>query len=396
LVILDYVLRIVDPVLIDVSRLVYRRLAAQLPTGVDRVSLAYLRHFSGRARAVVSLGSFSSVLSNAESGLAFEALLDGRTQDRATAIRLIREALVRGLGGLRVADQVLLNTGHLGIEHNGYLVQLRRRGVRPVFMVHDLIPITHPEYCRPGEMERHVARIRNMITWGCGIITNSRDTLDTLTTFAGRNGLVLPPAVVASLAPGLAGWSAGPRPIVEPYFVMLGTIEPRKNHWMVLQIWRRLVESMGTSAPRLVLIGQRGWECENVVDLLERCQELNGVVIERTRCNDQELATYLQHAQALLFPSFVEGYGLPLAEALAHGVPVLASDLGVFREIAGEVPEYIDPLDGRRWMELIVDYANLVGSLRSAQMSRVANFQSTTWARHFEIVDSFLARLGAS
>ena len=144
---------------------------------------------------------------------------------------------------------------------------------------------------------------------------------------------------------------------------------------------------MGTSAPRLVLIGHRGWECENVVDLLERCQELNGVVIERSRCSDQELATYLQHAQALLFPSFVEGYGLPLAEALAHGVPVLASDLGVFRDIAGEVPEYMDPLDGRRWMELIVDYANLAGSLRSAQMSRVARFQSTTWARHFEIVD---------
>ena len=166
LVILDYLLQIVDPVLIDVSRLVYRRLAAHLPTGVDRVSLAYLRHFSGRARAVVSLGSFSSVLSIAESELAFEALLDGRTQDRATAIRIIAEAVLRGLGGLRVADQVLLNTGHLGIEHNSYLVQLRRRGVRPVFMVHDLIPITHPEYCRPGEMDRHVARVSE--TWSPG------------------------------------------------------------------------------------------------------------------------------------------------------------------------------------------------------------------------------------
>src|SRR5580698_988440 len=99
--------------------------------------------------------------------------------------------------------------------------------------------------------------------------------------------------------------------ISEPYFVILGTIEPRKNHWLLLQVWRRLVERLGDRTPRLVVIGQRGWECENAVDMLERCEELRGVVTELPACPDVELTSYLRHARALLFPSFAEGYGMP-------------------------------------------------------------------------------------
>jgi len=145
-----------------------------------------------------------------------------------------------------------------------------------------------------------------------------------------------------------------------PYFVVLSTIEPRKNHWFLLQMWRRLVETMGDSAPRLVIIGQRGWECENVAYMLERSEKLKGFVFEYSNCTDEELATYLHHAQALLFPSFAEGYGMPLVEALAFGVPVIASDLPVFREVAGEIPEYVDPLDGKRWAELVKEYTNRI------------------------------------
>jgi len=163
---------------------------------------------------------------------------------------------------------------------------------------------------------------------------------------------------------------------------------------MILHVWRRLVERLWAKAPRLVVIGQRGWECENVVDLLERCQELRGFVIERNACSDAELVTHLHHAQALLMPSFAEGYGLPVIEALSLGTPVIASDLPVFREIAGEVPEYVDPLDGQRWMALIGEYADPASERRKAQLSRMAGLRLTTWDDHFRIVDDFLAELG--
>lgn len=70
--------------------------------------------------------------------------------------------------------------------------------------------------------------------------------------------------------------------MIEHYFVVLGTIEPRKNHLLLLQVWRQLIEELGLAAPRLVIIGQRGWECEQVVDLLDRCEVLRGVVLEKT------------------------------------------------------------------------------------------------------------------
>jgi glycosyltransferase involved in cell wall biosynthesis len=184
-----------------------------------------------------------------------------------------------------------------------------------------------------------------------------------------------------------------PRPAPGPYFVILGTIEPRKNHLLLLHLWLEIVQRPDAPPPRLYVVGQRGWECDDVVDLLERCAPLKGVVIERNRCDDAEVAALLQHARALLMPTFAEGYGLPVAEALAAGTPVIASDLPVFREVAGEVPEYVDPVDGRRWMELILDYARPDSARRAAQLERIETHRPMTWARHFEIVDRFLETL---
>jgi glycosyltransferase involved in cell wall biosynthesis len=87
------------------------------------------------------------------------------------------------------------------------------------------------------------------------------------------------------------------------------------------------MEELGAAAPRLVLIGQRGWETENAIDMLERCPTLRGVVFERANVPDVEAARLVKGARALLLPSFAEGFGFPLVEALALGVPVLCSDL---------------------------------------------------------------------
>ena len=84
---------------------------------------------------------------------------------------------------------------------------------------------------------------------------------------------------------------------------------------------------------------------------------------------------------------------MPLVESLAHGVPVIASDLGVFREVGGDVPDYLDPLDGRAWYEMILDYASQVSKMRDAQCRRLSAFTPATWGQHFEIVDAFLDQL---
>jgi glycosyltransferase involved in cell wall biosynthesis len=383
--------------LIDITRLLGRRMQGRLPTGVDRVSLEYVRYFGGRSTALVRFGGQWIELSRQDSERIFEALLSPSENFHSLTRWAVTRAFPRSLGRRYAASRFLFNTGHSGLEKMDYVHRLQRSGLKPLFFVHDLIPLTHPEYCRPGELERHRTRMNAVLGTGHGVIANSAATLEGLAAYAAANDQRMPPAVVAPLAPAQLPLPVAPaRPLNEPYFVMLGTIEPRKNHWLLLQLWRQLIERLGEAAPRLVVIGQRGWECENVVDLLERCEPLQGFVFEQPACTDTELVSWLRHAQALLFPSFTEGYGMPLVEALALRVPVIASNLPVFREIAGDIPEYVDPLDGNRWRELITAYAPAESRIRGTQCQRMAEFIVPTWEAHFEQVEALMERLNAA
>ncbi len=382
-------------VLIDVTRLVTRRMQGTLPTGVDRVSLEYLRHFREYAVAVVRLGAVWMTFSPALSARLFDELLvSGRGQWQVLAWVLVRSCFSCRLG-LPRGKHFFLNTGHSGIERPGYAAKLRKSGVRPLFFVHDLIPISHPEYSRPREADRHHRRLETMLSLGLGLITNSRHTREALENYAPRYGWPVPACIVAPLAPARLPPPPKERPLDCPYFVVLGTIEPRKNHLLLLHIWRDLVAKHGSAAPRLVVIGQQGWECEQVMDVLERCESLHGFVLEKPHCADAELSIWLHHAQALLLPSFAEGFGLPLVEALTAGVPVVASQLSVFREIARDIPEYLNPLDGIGWRRMILDYAAPNSPRRAAQLRRLESFRAPTWNDHFTLVDALIARIGA-
>lgn len=379
--------------LIDISRVAIRCSRGRLPTGIDRVCLAYVRHFGSTARAVIRKGRWTWILPHAPSQQLFTLLLAPSPGWGRILSKLLLTNLPLPFAGQVAPGAILLNVGHNGIERPEYADWLARYQLRPLYMVHDLIPLTHPEFCRPAEDLRHDLRLRTILTTAAGVITNSRATLDALTAFADRTGLPLPPTTAALLAAWDLPAPAAARPVSYPYFLMLGTIEPRKNHWLILQLWRRLIETVGAAAPRLVLIGQRGWECENIVDMLERCALLRDHVVELPECSDAELANYLAHAQALLFPSFTEGFGIPAAEALSLGTPVIASEIPVFREIFADVPDYCDPLDGMAWLQAIRDYSDPAGARRTQQIRRLRNFSLPTWPDHFQQVEALLDQL---
>jgi glycosyltransferase involved in cell wall biosynthesis len=380
-------------VLIDVSRLLDRRMRRRLPTGIDRVSLEYVKHFNGRASALVRYAGEWIEFSRSESERVFDILLSSSGNFNLLIRRMVARAFFGSAGRHPTSPRFLFNTGHSGLETADYVRRLNRSRLKPLFFVHDLIPLSHPEYCRAGAPELHRKRIRTVLECAEGVIANSASTLEELTDYAKANRYAMPPSVVALLAsPALPAPNENAS-LSKPYFLMLGTIEPRKNHWLVLQLWRRLVEQLGDAAPRLVIVGQRGWKCENVLDLLQRCETLKGFVVEYRSCTDGQLASLLRHTQALLFPSFAEGYGMPLVEALALGAPVIASNLPVFREIAGDIPEYIDPLDGRRWGEVIAEYALPSSQLRQQQCDRLSGFVAPSWEAHFGHVEALMEKL---
>jgi glycosyltransferase involved in cell wall biosynthesis len=100
----------------------------------------------------------------------------------------------------------------------------------------------------------------------------------------------------------------------------------------------------------------------------------------------------LRNARALLMPSFAEGYGMPVAEALSMGTPVICSDLLALREAGGAVPDFLDPLDGPAWRVHIEDY-HYIGSRYAAQMQRMTQWRPPSWDAHIDIVCSAIDAL---
>ena len=377
-------------VLIDITRLLHRFMGKRLPTGVDRVSLAYIGHYGPTARAVFRHNGGKFVFRRAESATLFKwALSLGST---GSPLPTIYKGLLAGCLVQGVAGRLLFNTGHSGLESDDYVTMLRQQRVKPIFMVHDLIPLTHPQYCRAGEHDRHLTRLRNAVRVASGIVCNSQATLDGLRALCDEQRWALPPSVVALLAPEPVSAARLTRPMDAPYFVFVSTIEPRKNHLMILKVWQHLAAQLGDQAPHLVIIGQRGWDYGEVVDLLED-PTLKSLVTEIPACTDPEMVNYLQHARAMLFPSFTEGFGMPVVEALAQGLPVIASDLPVFREFAGDIPDYIDVSDEARWAATVINYAAADSALRAQQLVRMENYVPPSWAGHFSQVDALLATL---
>lgn len=383
-------------IVLDLSRLVSRILHST-PTGVDRVEMAYARELMN---AIPNRLSFSAVHPSSIYGrlpfraaAAFldrvESLWQGDTVGARTR-RQIWAAAASATGALRprsiprkAGRRVLLQVSphHLHREAQTATI-LKREGAKFVCLLHDLIPIEHPEYARANGTALHLRRIGTVSRLADAVIVNSDATKQAFLPYVRSAGRDIP-VHVAHL-----GIEPRPRPVVapasseRPYFVCLSTIEPRKNHLLLLNIWRRLLSESNGEAPRLILIGRRGWENENIIDMLDRCPVLHAGVEEYSGLPDRKVQSLLAGARALLMPSFAEGYGLPVAEALDLGVPVICSELPVFREVGRDVPEYIDPLDGVGWIKAIREYTAVPAPRRQAQMARMAGWSATRWPDH--------------
>lgn len=378
-------------VLLDVSRLVWRSWRGGLPTGVDRVCEAYVDHYRNRARAVVQRRGRYLVLDADHSDRLFDLFRRGRPGFRPRFAALIASALL-SRGKQRASSGLLyLNVGHTGLNEPSLPHWVAQNRLRAIYFVHDLIPLTHPQYCRAGEVDKHARRMETVLASAAGVIGNSQATIEDLRAFADARGQPMPPAVASFIAGPPLPATLAPASLDRPYFITVGTIEGRKNHLLLLRIWERLVLKLGAKTPLLLIVGQRGWEATEALAILDG-GSLNTHVRELGSCADDELANLVAGARALLMPSFTEGYGLPVAEALTLGTPVIAGDLPVYREFAADIPTYIDVLDEGAWERAISDFLE-DGPERERQRQAVRHFTPPDWPSHFRRVDQWLATL---
>lgn len=404
-------------ILFDASRLLTRT-TRDAPTGIDRVCLAYaewlIDHPLFRMVPVKGRAGQLAMVDNQwfrQQMTALRARWDGsshkplRREDLALLAALAQEtrparslhspvpveaakpklrkrAFKQFIRARRVetipSALAYINVGHTGLNEPEPLATLKAAGITTILMVHDLIPLTHPEYCRPGDDEKHRHRMTHALTMGDHIIANSQYTADELHSFAAAHNLPSVPTQVAHLGIEKRLIDTTPSCSARPYFVHIGTIEARKNLAFLLTVWRRLEETMKEKTPSLVLVGQYGWENENVLDLLERSPNLQGLVHQISGISDDGLATLLSGARALVAPSSVEGFDLPAVEASAMGLPIIASDIPAHRELTPHA-RLVDPIDGPGWVSALQDW--------TLNPPTAPSYKAPTWEAHFKLIE---------
>ncbi len=362
-------------VLFDVSRLLRSRNRA-FGTGVDRIDLAVglnlveqfgpRCHFlhagpAGIARIPHTLGrTLLEHLDAAWNGTGAAEL------SVAATLQLTIEPHLRAFNRFAWKQVVRPHTTYVVASHSG--LGKVRNGMRyldpnkvmhRIIYLHDIIPLEMPEYQRPHTSTEFRNYLRELTDAPVTITSNSDDTDRRVRKLATRERwqvekfivakpvLTAQPLASTTLRHEVTDFLSDPR----PFFVMVGTIEPRKNHLLLLNLWRQFAQEEGS--PRLCIIGKRGWENENVLDMLDRCEAIRGSVAEFGSLRDQEVQMLMRASKALLYPSFTEGLGIPMLEAAALDVPCIASDIPVFREIAPADTIFLDPLDGPAWKRAI-------------------------------------------
>ncbi len=381
------------------------RRAGRVWTGVDRVELAYIEALIaddvpvwGLARTPLGYvlldsagltafhkgltaaapSSSLDILSRLQRGMhpaARAALSDAR--------RLaVARCLPRGLAGMLQrhlpARTAYLNIGHSNLSTRVLSAVRALPDSRIAVFVHDVIPLEYPRYQRAGTVEVFEQKMQRARRFGDLLIYNSADTQARTERVMAPWGPV-PQGIVAHLGtiPPVVVDAEVPEGLLpeRPYFVTVGTIEPRKNHALLLDVW----ENLGSDAPMLLICGSRGWNNDAVFARLDalgpeaRVREVAGL-------SDGALASLVKGAQGLLFPSHAEGYGLPAIEALQLGTPVMCSNMATFREILANKAQYIDDSDHKLWEEYVKEW-----SQRSRDAHQVRDFEAPTWEAHFKV-----------
>lgn len=406
------------------------------PRGIDRVELAYARHFLHRwpgdclavlptiwgvrcfereraLRGIAALETLwqeaavepwhDSVYVRTKSFLAGDAVeasqgkqltptILKQTQGFLRLLRATRFSFGRAIARALPVRSIYLNVGQLGLFRPALTWLHRRPDVRGVFMIHDVIPLEFPEHHLPIGIRMHKAIMRNAAEFASALIVPSHAAAVSVRRRLEPSHRTDAPIHVEHLpvpSEFLQPMTADRDLAGRDYFVICGTIDSYKNHLLMLRIWSELVERRGRQAPKLVIAGSPGVTGHKVLQFLAEHPAISGHVMIASGLSTAGLRQLMGNARALLMPSLAEGFGLPIVEALAQGTLVLASDIAAHREAGqGGAVTYIPAEDVTQWRFQIEQLAG------AAMGRKLSKYSPKTWNEYFSGVESFLQATG--
>lgn len=314
-----------------------------------------------------------------------------------TSLRFLQENglhLGRSAVSFAPRNAIYLNIGQVGWAAPITTRWLHKRpDIRAIFMLHDVIPLQHPELVSDGGRRSQNWMLQSVFRNASGLITTTRAASDTVSETLER--LRHPPVPFHAMPLPVADVFLRRDPPDEdlrrhPYFVVCGAIELRKNHLLLLRVWRRLVQRIGPAAPKLVLVGSPAHQGAHILRQFQQATDLRDHVTVVSGLASPSLRTVMANAEALLMPSLAEGFGLPVIEALAVGTPVLASDLMAHREVGEGYALYLNAHDDVAWFDAVMQ---LLDDKRqtAALRQRISGYQPLTATDYFASVTTFLS-----
>ena len=240
---------------------------------------------------------------------------------------------------------------HVVPAQREFLLGLKRTGIVCRFLVHDVLPVSMPDYFPPGT-ELGFRNWLSTLALFDGVICVSASTAESLRAWYDehvpnldqdfRFDWVHNGADIENSAPTLGMPDDAASVLAQldqrPSFLMVGTIEPRKGYAQTLAAFE-VLWAKGFDA-NFVIVGKQGWNTANLAAHLDEHPERGRRLFWLAGISDQYLETLYAAADCLIAASEGEGFGLPLIEAARHKLPILARDISVFREVAGEHASY--------------------------------------------------------
>lgn len=231
------------------------------------------------------------------------------------------------------------------VFHSWDWMQPPDRNIPLVSTIHDLAIIRYPQVAHPHVLKMHQNSWKILRERKAQIIAVSQATKNDILRYLEipENQVTVVhealPTRVAEISQELAGRGELVQSIKQrlnlskPYVFFVGTREPRKNLTTLIQAWLPMAKDL-----QLIIAGEQSWDGSEKISSDPNLRFLG-------RVSDLELAVLYHHAEIFVYPSLYEGFGLPVLEAFAHGVPVVSSDISAIREVSGNAAELVDPQD---------------------------------------------------
>jgi glycosyltransferase involved in cell wall biosynthesis len=276
-----------------------------------------------------------------------------------------------------------------------------RVAVRVVHVVHDLVPVLAPQWAAPGAAALQGPYLEAVLRVADVVVAVSQATADDVERFVQARGIARPRDARTTVvrhgselgaSGGVGVVPAGVDP-AEPFVLCVGTIEIRKNHALVYQAYA-LAAERGVELPKLYLVGRRGWLADSTVHLLTEDPVVSPKVVLLGPCDDPQLAWLYEHCRYTVYPSFAEGWGLPVAESVAHSKVCITCDRSSLPEVAGEYADYVSAFDAASLLDRMMHYAD-DAVLEARERDLRTNFHPRSWDDAFAELRAAIGRPGA-